>query len=79
VAADAPKFYMTEIANEILTTEKDKKTGRIKQFFKRLGPNHSFDCCAMQVLAACIEKIIGEAEIVSENQGNSLEKHEDES
>ncbi len=79
VAADAPKFYMTEIANEILTTEKDKKTGRIKQFFKRLGPNHSFDCCAMQVLAACIEKIIGEAEVVSENQGNSLEKHEEES
>jgi hypothetical protein len=63
IAADAPKYYFTEIANEVLTTETDKKTGRQKRFFKKLGPNHAFDCEAMIVLAACIEKLIGEAEI----------------
>lgn len=67
IATDAPKFYYEEIGNEVLTTEEDKKTGRKKQFFKRLGANHAWDCEAGQVLAACIEKIIGEAEIVTKN------------
>jgi hypothetical protein len=72
IACDAPKFYFTEIANEVLTTETDKKTGRQKRFFKKLGPNHSFDAEAMSVLAACIEKLIGEAEITTK-AGDSLE------
>jgi len=48
-----------------LVTEKDKRTGKNKTFFKKLGENHSFDAEAMQVLAACIEKIIGQAEIIT--------------
>lgn len=65
IAADAPKYYFDEIGNEVLVQETDKKTGRPKRYFKKLGPNHSFDCEAMNVLAACIEKLIGEAEIVT--------------
>jgi hypothetical protein len=74
IAGDAPKFYHEEIANEVLVTEKDKKSGRDKQYFKRLGPNHSWDCCAMQVLGACMEKLIGEAEIISEKPLDSLDR-----
>lgn len=64
IAANAPKFYFTEIANELLVNEKDKKTGRTKRYFQKLGPNHSWDAEAMQVVAACIEKLIGAPELV---------------
>ena len=63
IAHNAPKWYFKEIQNEVFVTEKDKKTGKNKTYFKKLGENHSFDAEAMQVLAACIEKIIGQAEV----------------
>lgn len=62
VANDAPKFYLDEITNEILATDRNKKTGHEKQILKRIGPNHSFDAEAMQVLAAYISKILGVTE-----------------
>ena len=65
IAHNAPKWYFKEIQNEVFVTERDKRTGKNKTFFKKLGENHSFDAEAMQVLAACIEKIIGQAEIIT--------------
>ena len=63
VANNAPKYYYTEIQNEVFVIEKDKKTGKNKNYFKKLGPNHSFDCEGMQVMAAYIEKRLGTADI----------------
>ena len=71
IAHNAPKWYFKEIQNEVFVTEKDKRTGKNKTFFKKLGENHSFDAEAMQVLAACIEKIIGQAEIIT-NEAESV-------
>ena len=64
VANNAPKWYYREIQNEVFVTEKCKKTGRNKTYFKKLGENHSFDCESMQVLAAYIEKIIGQTDVL---------------
>ena len=64
MAHNAPKYYNKEIQNEVFVTEKDKRTGKNKTYFKKLGENHSFDCEVMQVLAAYIEKIIGQAEVL---------------
>ena len=64
VANNAPKWYYREIQNEVFVTEKCKKTGKNKTYFKKLGENHSFDCESMQCLAAHIEKIIGQADVL---------------
>jgi hypothetical protein len=47
----------------VFVVEKDKKTGKNKSYFKKLGENHSFDCEGMQVLAAYIEKLLGTADV----------------
>ena len=72
IASDAPKFYFTEIANEVFVVEKDKRTGKRKPFFKELGGCHALDCEKMQVLAAYIEKILGREEIeIEEDDGKN--------
>lgn len=63
VPVDAPKFYREEISNEVYVTQEDKMSGRVKGFFKKTGPNHSYDAEAMQIVAACIEKLLGPAEV----------------
>ncbi len=73
IASDAPKFYLDEIGNEILTEEENKKTGRKKMFFKKLGPNHSFDAEAMQILGAAHDKLIGQAEVVKDGEESESE------
>lgn len=73
-ASNAPPWYFTELTGETLETETDKKTGRIKRFFKRWGANHSFDTEVLQVLAACIEKLLGQAEIVTGEDENPVEE-----
>ena len=78
IAHNAPKWYFKEIQNEVFVIEKDKKTGKNKAFFKKLGENHSFDCEAMQVLAAYIEKLLGTADIIetpSPKAPQAIEQH----
>jgi hypothetical protein len=78
VANNAPKDYYTEIQNEVFVIEKDKKTGKNKNYFKKLGPNHSFDCEGMQVMAAYIEKLLGTADIFetpSPRAPQAIERH----
>lgn len=62
VANDAPKFYLDEITNEIISIDTNKKTGHQREILKRIGPNHAFDAEAMSVLAAYISKMLGQTE-----------------
>lgn len=68
VANDAPQFYLEEITNIILSTDKNKKTGHERQFIKKIGPCHSGDCESMQVLAAYISKLLGVAGASDDNE-----------
>jgi hypothetical protein len=70
IPVDAPKWYMEEIGNEVYVTEEDKLSGRVKGHFKKIGPNHSFDTESMSIVAACIEKLLGPAEIVVGQEGD---------
>jgi hypothetical protein len=71
VASDAPAFYMSEIQNEILGKHENKQTGKIRHFPKKIGPNHSFDCEAMQILAAYISKLLGQREDDDAEEGEA--------
>lgn len=58
VAADVPDFYAKHMGGEV--KKESRKTGAVKWEWVRIGsrPNHLWDCEAMQVVAASMEKIL---------------------
>ena len=79
IAKDAPRFYYKEIQNEVFVTEKDKKTGKNKSYFKKLGENHSWDAESMQLIPVHIEKIYGKVEMDDLSDKDSAIENEKES
>ncbi len=61
--------YRRQITAEIKKEVKDPRTGRLKYIWVKLRrDNHLFDCEAMQIVAAAMERIIGTSELEEETE-----------
>ena len=53
-----PEDYLKQLNGDVKVEEMDKKTGQMRNYYKKVGDNHSRDCEKMQVAAAMMFKVL---------------------
>jgi hypothetical protein len=66
---DTPSEFVAHLNSEVKRKTVDKNSKLVRERWKRIGsrPNHLWDCCAMQVLAALMTHTLGTIEPPAQN------------
>jgi phage terminase large subunit GpA-like protein len=75
IPADIFPEYHKHLSAEVKKEVKDRTTGRLKYIWVRIRKdNHLFDCEAMQIVAACMERILGTQEQTEEKEKSGVNR-----